>query len=206
MIVELRRYDLRPGRAAAVIDRIGRALPGRLRLSPLAAMWTVEVGRLDSIVHLWPWKDLAERTAVRARFAELDDWPVRNDDDIVQSDSWILQPVSFSPPLEAAAHGPVYEICVDRMRPHALGRVVATWERSIEARAGLAPFVGAWSTVIGPLGTWVHVWGYESLDHRRRVAEEAAARGIWPPAGDPDELFAERTVSLARPASYSPLS
>jgi hypothetical protein len=206
MIVEWRSYDLRPDRAGPVLDRIGRALPGRVRLSPLAAMWEVEVGRRDRIIHFWPWADLSERTRIRARFSELADWPVRNDDDIVASESWILQPAPFSPPLEPAVLGPVYEICVDRMRPHALGRIVAAWEPTIAARARLAPFVGAWSTIIGPLNTWVHVWGYESLDHRRAVVEQAAAEGIWPPDADADLLFVERTVSLARPASYSPLS
>lgn len=206
MILEIRTYDLLPGRSQKVLDKIGAALPERVRLSPLAAMWNVEVGQLDRIIHFWPWTDLAQRTEVRARFSELNNWPVRNDDDIVSSDSWIMRPAPFTPPLAKAALGPVYEICIDRMKPHALDKILSTWEPMIEKRSKLAPFVGAWSSIIGPLNTWVHVWGYESLEHRREVTAEAVSRGVWPPAASPDTLFAQRTVSLAHPASYSLLS
>ena len=54
MILEMRIYSLKPGRAQAALDKIGRALPGRLRLSALAAMWYADTGHLDRIYHLWP--------------------------------------------------------------------------------------------------------------------------------------------------------
>lgn len=204
MILEMRIYSLRPGRAQAALDKIGRALPGRIRLSPLAAMWYTDIGVLDRIYHLWPFADLAERTEVRARFAELSDWPVRNDDDIVDSESRIMRPAPFCPELAAGSLGPLYEICVDMMRPHGLHDVVESWSPAIEARARIAPFVGAWSSEIGPLNRWTHIWGYESHEHRRAVREECRAKGIWPPAGD-EALFRERASTLVLPASYSPL-
>lgn len=204
LLLEMRIYSLRPGRAGAVLDRIGRALPGRLRLSPLAAMWYADTGRLDRIYHLWPFADLAERTSVRARFAELDDWPVRNDDDIMESESRIMRPAPFCPHLCAAKLGPLYEICVDAMRPHGLHDVVESWASAIERRSALSPFVGAWSSEIGPLNLWTHIWAYESYEHRLVVKSQCRRDAIWPPQDD--ELFRERSSTLVWPAEYSPLN
>jgi hypothetical protein len=206
MIVEMRIYSLKPGRAPAVLDRIGKALPGRVKLSPLGAMWQTDTGRLDQIIHLWPFADLAERTTVRARFAELSDWPVRNDDDIVESETRIMRPAPFCPPLEPRRLGSVYEICIDTLRPHGLKRVVDAWAPRIEARAKLAPLAGAWSSEIGPLNQWTHIWAYDSFEHGAAVRRQAAADGIWPPEPDPAEFYQRRERIICHPAPWSPLN
>lgn len=205
MIVEMRIYTLKPGSTAQVLDRIERALPERQTLSPLAAMWYTDVGRLDQIVHLWPFKDLAERTSVRDRFTELKHWPVNNGDDLVESESRIMRPAPFSPPLEARKLGSIYEICVDALAPHSLHQVVDSWSKSIEARMKLAPLAGAWSSEIGPLNQWTHVWAYESFEHRLEVRREAITKKIWPPEPGNTNLFRKRESMICFPASYSPL-
>jgi hypothetical protein len=205
MIVEMRIYSLRPGRTATVLDRIERALPGRSKLSPLGAMWYSDVGPLDQIIHLWPFADLAERTRVRERFAELPDWPVRNGEDIVEAESRIMRPAPFSPPLEPRALGAVYEICVDTVRAHRLHDVIDSWSKVIEARMRLAPLAGTWSSEIGLLNRWTHIWAYESFEHRMDVRREASAKGIWPPDIGTAELFRKRESMICFPATYSPL-
>jgi len=205
MIVEMRTYSFRPGAAPAALERIARGIEERAALSPLGGLWQSEIGRLHRIIHLWPYDSLAHREAVRGRFGELRNWPARTGEFTVESETKILKPAPFSPPLEPGRKGPVYEICTDVHQPQALDRIVAAWTPMIRRRAELAPLIGAWSTVLGPMYQWIHIWAYQSLDHRRDVLEQARRAGIWPPAGDPSELFLSQESSLYTPAKFSPL-
>ena len=40
-------------------------LPKRLEHSRLAAFWTTEIGPLNQVIHVWEYKDVAERTRIR---------------------------------------------------------------------------------------------------------------------------------------------
>ena len=70
MIVEMRTYTLQPGTVGQFEERFGAALAVRAKLSPLAAFWHTEVGPLNRVIHVWPYKDFEERTRVRAEFAK----------------------------------------------------------------------------------------------------------------------------------------
>jgi len=205
MIVEMRTYSFRPGATAQALERIARGVGERTKLSPLGGLWQSEIGRLHRIVHLWPYEDLAHRESVRGRFGELRDWPARTGEFTVESETKILKPAAFSPPLAPGRKGPVYEICTDTYLPHALDRIVAAWTPTVAQRAKLAPLIGAWSTVLGPMYQWIHIWAYRSLEHRREVLDDARRAGIWPPPGDPSALFLSQESSLYAPAAFSPL-
>jgi len=62
MIFEMRTYQLKPGTVPqaeqAFADKIGE----RVKLSRLAGFWHTEVGDLNKIIHIWPYKDIVERT------------------------------------------------------------------------------------------------------------------------------------------------
>ena len=75
MIVEMRTYTLQPGTVAQFEERFGAALAVRAKLSPLAAFWHTEVGPLNRVIHVWPYKDFEERTRVRAESQKLQGWP-----------------------------------------------------------------------------------------------------------------------------------
>ncbi|HXA23929.1 MAG TPA: NIPSNAP family protein, partial [Acetobacteraceae bacterium] len=66
MIIEVRTYTLKPGSLAEVEKRFADALPNRLKHSKLAAFWHSEVGRLNQIIHVWPYDSFEHRAAVRA--------------------------------------------------------------------------------------------------------------------------------------------
>ena len=70
MIVEMRTYTLKPGSQPTVIERFGKALPNRLKLGPIAAFWSTDVGPLNQIIHVWTYADSAERDKVRAAGGE----------------------------------------------------------------------------------------------------------------------------------------
>ena len=55
MIFEMRTYLMKPGTIPQVEEAFATALPGRLKLSPLAGFWRTEVGMLNQIIHVWPY-------------------------------------------------------------------------------------------------------------------------------------------------------
>ena len=60
-------------------------------------------------------------------------------------------------------------------------------------------------TDVGELFKFVHIWAYESLDHRAAVRAEALAKGIWPPKGRKETLRAQMNkIVLAAP--FSPVT
>ena len=203
MVVEMRTYSFHPGMTPAALARIEQGVAERSRLSPLGALWYSDVGRLHQIVHLWPYDDLAHREAVRGRFGELKNWPARTGEYTAESETKIMRPAPFSPPLAPRKCGPVFEICTDTYKANGLEKILERWTPRIDARAKLAPLVGAWHTVLGPMNQWIHIWAYESVEARSRVRSEAARDGSWPPADG--ELFVKQESGLFFPAAFSPI-
>ena len=68
----------------------------------------------------------------------------------------------------------------------------------------MSELVMAMHTDAGNLNKFVHIWAYESLEHRAEVRAEAAAKGIWPPKGRSETLQTQSNkIVLAAP--FSPL-
>ena len=71
MIYEVRTYTLRPGGAVAEFEeRFAKRLPLREQHSKLGAFWHTEFGPLNQVIHVYPYDDLQQRTAVRAALAQ----------------------------------------------------------------------------------------------------------------------------------------
>src|SRR5262244_67918 len=71
MIYEVRTYTLRPGGAVAEFEeRFAKRLPLREKHSKLGAFWHTEFGPLNQVIHVYPYDDLAQRTAVREALAK----------------------------------------------------------------------------------------------------------------------------------------
>lgn len=73
-IYELRTYRLACGSIEAFIKLVRAILPFRQRFSPCAGMWVAASGRLDEVVHLWPYPDLNRRMEQRAAVAATPEW------------------------------------------------------------------------------------------------------------------------------------
>src|SRR5262245_56707719 len=70
MTDEVRTYPLRPGGAVAEFEeRFAKRLPLREKHSKLGAFWHTEFGPLNQVIHVYPYEDLQQRTAVRAALA-----------------------------------------------------------------------------------------------------------------------------------------
>ena len=75
MISEMRTYLLKPGTVPQAEEAFAAVIPGRVKLSRLAGFWRTEVGTLNQIIHIWPYKDISERDHVRAEAVKSGVWP-----------------------------------------------------------------------------------------------------------------------------------
>ena len=209
MIYEMRTYDLKPRTLAEFEKRFGEALPKRLNYSPLAAFWHTEIGPLNQVIHVWPYKDLEERGRIRAAAIKDGVWPPPTADLIVRQQSEIFIPFSVSPELKPGKLGPYYEI---RTYTHAAGdlpKLRAVWEKAVPERLKFSPLCAAWYSELGGLNKFVHIWPYPTLDARNATRDKASAAGVWPPnaakLGLPGYNLVAQENKIVMPSSFSPL-
>lgn len=205
MIVEMRTYLLRPGSAQAAEDLFEKHLPHRSPLSPMGGLWHTLTGQLNTVVHLWPYETIQQRCDIRDAMWQPPKWPPPLRPYLVEMDSVIVQPAPFSPKLEPASHGGLYEFCIDSYLPGGPAACRDAWETSIAARRELSPLVFCGLTEFGRLNQWVHIWAYRDEAHRNEVLARAAREIQWPPAGG-RELLVKQENFLAAPAACSPLN
>jgi hypothetical protein len=103
MIVEERTYTVHPGMVHVYFDdyvkNMGMEIQTRI-LGNLIGYFHTEIGELNKVVHWWGYDSLAERERRRAALAADADWLAylrQSPDIVVQMESRILVPASFSP-------------------------------------------------------------------------------------------------------------
>ena len=103
MIVEERTYTVHPGTVHVYFDDYvknkGMEIQTRI-LGNLIGYFHTEIGELNKVVHWWGYDSLAERERRRAALAADADWLAylrQSPDIVVQMESRILVPASFSP-------------------------------------------------------------------------------------------------------------
>jgi len=96
-VYEMRTYMYKPGSMPEVLARWAEAIPQRVQVSPLAACWYSELGGLNKFVHVWAYRDLEERSRIRAEVMKLSQWPPKTREFLVSQANKILVPAAFSP-------------------------------------------------------------------------------------------------------------
>ena len=182
MIYEMRTYDLKSRTQAEVVKRFGEAYEKRKELSPLAAFWTSEIGPLTQIIHVWPYKDLAERGRIRDEAVKQGIWPPKISEFIVNMRSEIMVPFPFGPAFPSGDLGPYFEMRTYTYHAGDLKKIQADWEAAIEFRQTLSPVAAMWYSELGSLNKFVHIWPYKSMNERMETRQKAVASGKWPPA------------------------
>ncbi|HLH76533.1 MAG TPA: NIPSNAP family protein [Candidatus Binataceae bacterium] len=203
MIYEMRTYMVKMGSVRAAEAAFERALPGRIKLSPLAAFWHSEIGQLNQIIHVWPYESQAHREQIRAAAGKVEGWPPALQEFLVEQKTEIFMPAPFSPPLVPAQLGSLVEMRRYTIRPGGIPTLIKNWSERIEKRAKLSPFIAGWYSEVGPLNQWLHIWAYQDYAERERIRAEAMKDGSWPPPmGD---LLVKAENSILIPASFSPI-
>ena len=208
MIYEVRTYTLRPGTVPEFEERYAKRLPARLKHSQLGAFWHTEFGPLNQVIHVYPYDDLNQRTAVRAALAKD---PERNalpggQDLIVAQEAEIVIPAPFMRPLGSRDYGTgnVYEMRTYTYGPGDLPKVLEAWARDVPAREELSPLAACWTSELGGLNKFTHIWVYKDVAERERIRAASRAPGrAWPPQSGVRPIRQENKLLV--PAAFSPV-
>lgn len=204
MIYEVRTYQLKPRSVPEFIDTFGQALPIREKASKLSGFFYTDIGPLNEVIHVWPFKNLGDREKKRGQFPPEKKlgWPPQVAHLANAMNSEIFIPAPFSPTMAKGNLGPIFEWREYQILPGMMPEMYRNWEKKVAKRIELSPLVMAMHSEIGDLYKFVHIWGYESLEHRSAVRAEAVAKGIWPPKGPKETLVSQRNkIVLAAPFS-----
>ena len=206
MIYEVRTYRLKPRGVPEFVNTFGKAYEKRQSLSKIAAFFVTEIGPLNEVIHIWPYKDGVERDNKRKKSVsdKKYSWPpkVAHLQENMQSELFVPSPIT--PTFAKGNKGPIFEWREYQVIPGLIPEVYKNWEKAIGKRTEMSELVMAMHTDAGNLNKFVHIWAYESLEHRSEVRAEAAAKGIWPPKGRKETLQTQANkIVLAAP--FSPL-
>jgi len=204
MVYEIRTYGLAAGSLAEVEKRFGEAYEHRKKYSELAAFWHIEIGPLNEIIHVWPYRDLGERARVRAEVAKEPNWPPKIAEFIRSMHSEILVPFPFSPLLTPGKLGPIYEMRIYTIKLGTLPDIMKGWEAKLPERLKLSPLAVAGNVDLGEANRFIHIWAYTSLDQRAAVRAKAVQLGVWPPGGSAGRLLTQAN-KIMLPAAFSPM-
>jgi hypothetical protein len=204
MIYEIRTYGVKVGSVAEVEKRYGEAYESRKKYSPLTAFFHTEVGPLNEIIHIWGYKDLAERARIRAEAAKDANWPPKIQEFIVRMQSEIVVPFPFTTELLPGKIGPIFEMRYYTIRAGTLPDIIKRWAGAIDARTKLSPLALAGHVEFGEANRYYHVWAYQSMEHRAAIRNEARQKGIWPPPGGGDMIVTQMN-KICMPSSFSPV-
>ncbi len=205
MIYEARTYRTVRGKVPEFLKLFEDGYRTRSAFSKIVGMLYTEIGELNQVCHIWPYADMGERERVRAESMKDPNWPPKVSHVLETMQSEIFTPLPFTPEMKTGKLGPVYEWREYMMDANGAAEVVKRWEPAIEARTKVSPLAIAMITECGVLNKFVHIWPYESLEHRRAVREECLAKGIWPPKGDGPDPILTQANKIMLPASYSPM-
>ena len=98
-LYEIRIYTMRPGAIPEQIERWSGQIGERTKLSPLVFAGHSELGDLNLWIHIWAYKDAAERFEVREKARREGIWPPRGGTPgrMLKQENMLVVPASYSP-------------------------------------------------------------------------------------------------------------
>lgn len=96
-VYELRYYDYQIGSTGKVYKAWEPMVPAREKLSPLALCGFTDLGGLNKFFHLWPYKDVAERSRIRREAVVQGVWPPATSEWVIRQQNKLMFPAPFSP-------------------------------------------------------------------------------------------------------------
>ncbi len=97
-IYEIRIYTVKSGTLPEIMKAWEPKLPGRVKLSPLAVVGSVDLGEANRLIHIWPYNSFEQREAIRAQARQLGVWPPTGmPERVLTQMNKIVVPAAFSP-------------------------------------------------------------------------------------------------------------
>ena len=97
-IYEIRIYTMKSGVLPDIKKAWEPKLAGRMKLSPLAIVGSVDLGEANRLIHIWPYSSLDQREAIRSQARQLGVWPPPGGPErLLTQMNKIVVPATFSP-------------------------------------------------------------------------------------------------------------
>jgi len=97
-VFEVRTYMLKPNGLAPTTEAWRKAVPGRLKISPILAAMTSVTGAVTRFLHIWPYKSFDERARLRDKAVADKVWPPPGGPGhLISQQVDIYLPAAFSP-------------------------------------------------------------------------------------------------------------
>jgi len=97
-LFEIRQYTMQPGGIPGMIERWAPKIEARTKLSPLVGAWYSEFGALNKWVHIWAYRNAAERFDIRAKAVATGVWPPGGPaGSLVKMENALVVAAAFSP-------------------------------------------------------------------------------------------------------------
>jgi NIPSNAP len=97
-LYEFRTYTYQPTTMPTVLERFGKVMAARTKVSPLAFAGHTLIGPLNQYIHVWAYKDGGERGRLRAEAAKsVEGWPPQTREFLVKQENMLMVPAACSP-------------------------------------------------------------------------------------------------------------
>ena len=97
-IYEFRTYTYQPGTMPMVMERFGKVIPERTKISPLVFAGQTMIGPLNQFIHVWAYKDAGERERLRGEAAKkVAGWPPATREFMVAQENTLMTPAACAP-------------------------------------------------------------------------------------------------------------
>jgi NIPSNAP len=202
MLYEMVTVEVRPGAAGEAVKRIGANAPAQDGGATLIGFWTTEIGRVNELVSLWTRAD--ESSSTERDGLAAGDWLAGIAELVTNMRVERFRLFSFMADIAPGRYGGVYELRSYLLKLGTTQETIDLWAGALPARAALSKPLGTFYAVGGSLQKFIHIWPYDSADHRQKIRDRAIAEGVWPPKGGASRLLFQEN-SLLIPTSFSPL-
>ena len=96
----------------------------------------------------------------------------------------------------------IIEMRTYTLQPGTLAEVEKRFGEALPIREKLSKLAAFWHTEVGPLNQIIHVWAYDSFEHRTAVRAAASKEPGWPPPIR--EFVTNQESEVFIPAPFSP--
>ncbi|XP_066471025.1 protein NipSnap homolog 3A [Tiliqua scincoides] len=168
---EFRTYTVKPDKMKSFLELTSKNIHLRTAHSKMVGYWTLELGGLNKVFHIWKYDSFAERTAVRTALTKDQEWQEKYMSQmlplLVKQENEITYLVPWcelgSPPKDG-----VYELVTFQMKPGGPAIWGQSFRGAINAhiKTGYTKLIGVFHTEYGLLNRVHALWWNEDPDSR----------------------------------------
>jgi hypothetical protein len=96
----------------------------------------------------------------------------------------------------------IIEVRTYQLKPTSVPEVEKRFGEALPAREKLSKLAAFWHTEVGALNEIIHVWTYDSFEHRAKIRSAAQESGVWPPPIR--DFIVSMNSEIFIPAPFSP--